>query len=237
MSLTARSIPPLIISSDAQSSVTSVFVAFLVLDLVTQIRVGKVWSFSDEDLAELSFADFPMADETRNPIAQAEAAAVATAFVYLRLEECDMIFGRSLVYWVDNASALHSIVKGGSKNPAINRACSSVHMCAYHAQCFPWFEYIASEANWSDGASRELLDDELSKAKCFSLSCIEFPAWAWSSSLEVVWRRLVDRKLEESQAGKCGTAVGNCSNGAHLWAYEASPGVACGLCHPAEDHY
>ena len=99
----------------------------------------------------------------RNPISAVEAAIAAAVYVMLECKHPGMLAGRSVIHWVDNTSALYSLVKGGSKNEAIDRACTVAHFSAYYLRFVPWFEYVASDANWSDGASRDLLDDDLAR--------------------------------------------------------------------------
>ena len=42
-----------------------------------------------------------------------------------------------------------------------------------------WFEYVESESNWSDGASREGLHDPWVKDNGFAMEVCEVPVWPW----------------------------------------------------------
>ena len=52
----------------------------------------------------------------------------------------------------------------------------------------PWFEFIKSEANWSDGASRDLLGDTFAAEHGFELVMGRFSKDLWVRSLPEVWR-------------------------------------------------
>ena len=106
---------PILIASDAQASVKSVSAAFLAIDLETNRRWGKCWKFEADDLEALGFPGYPLADETRNPISAAEAAAVAMSYVLLAEDDSSTLAERDVVHWIDNTAALHSLVKGGQK--------------------------------------------------------------------------------------------------------------------------
>ena len=42
-----------------------------------------------------------------------------------------------------------------------------------------WFEYVESDSNWSDGASRSLADDPWAKANGFTVEIGDVPTWPW----------------------------------------------------------
>ena len=184
---------PLIIASDAQASGACVSAAFLVVDVEDGSRWGCYWRFDSSDLAALGYPGFPGPGEKRNPIAAAEAAAVTATYKVLVDSYPDRLQHRNIVHWVDNTVALHSFVKGGSKSPPVDRACSITFSLAYRHDFRVWFEFVPSEANWSDGPSRELADDEFSRANGFSLSECCFPKELWLCDLHVLWRQLVAR--------------------------------------------
>lgn len=77
---------------------------------------------------------------------------------------------------------------GGSCNGTIDRACSITYVWAYRLRCKPWFEFVKSEANWSDGASRDLLEDSFSADNGFVLKKGWFARELWTMSLPEVWR-------------------------------------------------
>ena len=195
MQLKCGTLPPLLIASDAQASPEEgASAAFLVIDPVTNARWGRVWTFSREDLDSFGFPDWPRRGpvrEDRNPISACEAAAVAATYWMVAVSGCLSLHGRDVVHWVDNTAALHSLVKGGSKNIAIDRACNIVWISSFVWGFTPWFEYVASKANWSDGASRDLLDDPFAREHGFELSIGEFPMVLWSCGLSDLWNGLV----------------------------------------------
>ena len=119
--------------------------AYLAVDPEDDTRWGAYWNFDADDMCALGYPGFPEVDEDRNPISAAEAAAVATTYFDLgdvarRRASC-----RDVIHWVDNTSALHSFVKGGSRSESIDRSCALTFFRMYAYQSRPWFEYVAFE--------------------------------------------------------------------------------------------
>ena len=56
--------------------------------------------------------------------------------------------------FVDNAAALLSLVRGRSNNHSVDRMALQIHAALFSLECWLYFEWIACEANWSDGISR-----------------------------------------------------------------------------------
>ena len=190
---------PLMIASDAQASrvIGGVFAAVMIVDCDTNELWGRVWTFSSADLEALGYPDFPMENETRNPIAAAEVAAVTATYEHLLNHRPEVIAYRGVIHWIDNTVALHSVVKGGSKNKAVDRACTAVRTICLVARCRPWFEYIRSEANWSDGASRELVEDVYAKENGLTLDVLIFPRWLWLVSLSDMWKAVIRYRVHK----------------------------------------
>ena len=83
--------------------------------------------------------------------------------------------GRIGVWLVDNVPALMALVGGSSRVPSLDEISLLVHagMFALKAQAF--YEWVASESNWSDGISREGAEDEWARRHAFQLSTFTFP--------------------------------------------------------------
>ena len=107
-----------------------------------------------------------------------EAAMVP---LFLR-EYAPLVQRRRVLYFLDNASALHGFVKGGSSNAPLGRSIQIAHLMAAATGAQPWFEFVDSEANWSDGASRRLFLDEFSREHGFRLTRASVPARWWVCS-------------------------------------------------------
>ena len=67
------------------------------------------------------------------------------------------IQGSEVIFFIDNTSALHSLVKGSSRDWWVDRAVALVHLVAAMHDLYVHVEYVESEANWADSTSR-LLD-------------------------------------------------------------------------------
>ncbi len=59
-----------------------------------------------------------------------------------------------------------------------------------------WFEYVESDANWSDGASRMLTEDPWAKANGFTVVMASVPAWPWNPQ-GCLRRRGVEQELSQ----------------------------------------
>ena len=71
-------------------------------------------------------------------------------------------------------------MKGGSSSEALDRGTAAFHLALAVLHTRVWFEYIESEANWSDSASRRLFDDPWCKANGFDLKALTVPSWVWT---------------------------------------------------------
>ena len=57
---------------------------------------------------------------------------------------------------LDNAVALGALIKGSSGAPLVDRAAMVAAVASASLRTRVWYEYIESESNWSDSASRAL---------------------------------------------------------------------------------
>ena len=80
-----------------------------------------------------------------------ERSAVITALTLL-----PGMFAQSDILWfIDNSVALAGLARGANSGIKMDRGCAVFHLLLAHLQADAWWEYVESEANWSDGASRE----------------------------------------------------------------------------------
>jgi hypothetical protein len=189
-------IPPLVIASDAQYTPTpggpgSASGAFLVVDVLSNQRYGAYLKFSLDDLSALGFSALDL-ENGANPIAPCEAVMVALAL----LEVSKARQHREVLFCIDNSVALYSMVKGGSAQPIVDRASQIVHISNYWDNSNVWFEFVSSECNWSDGASRNLGDDKFAAANGFSLKPLNLNQDLWQTPIDSLWE-----KIRESSGG------------------------------------
>ena len=78
---------------------------------------------------------------------------LAVLFTYLTLPRLIMR-GRPVIHWVDNTSAIAGAVKGYSPKWDTAIVLGFLHAVFYKLTISPWFQYVASKANCSDGPSR-----------------------------------------------------------------------------------
>ena len=104
-----------------------------------------------------------------------EAAMVVIFFK----EFGDLARGRRVLYFLDNASSLHAYARGASKSMPVARCVQIAYILAGELHSQPWFEFVDSTANWSDGASRLLFADPFCKKHRFRLRRSSVPARWW----------------------------------------------------------
>ena len=79
----------------------------------------------------------------------------------------DAFRNRSGVWWIDNAPALCSLVKGKSGSSDMDKMTMVIHLLLFSLGCTMFFEYVPSDSNWADGISRQGFDDPWHKQHKF----------------------------------------------------------------------
>ena len=79
----------------------------------------------------------------------------------------------------DNSAALSGLVKGFSGHPMLDAGAATIHLLLVALGARAWFEYVESDSNWSDGASRLLTEDQRAKANGFTIKKGGVPTWPW----------------------------------------------------------
>ena len=66
----------------------------------------------------------------------------------------------------------------------MDRGCAVAHLALAKLRSTVWFEYVESNSNWSDGASREGLKDPWTRENGFSVGVCEVPIWPWTADAD-----------------------------------------------------
>ena len=77
---------------------------------------------------------------------------------------------------MDNVAALMTMVRGRANSPDLDRMAEILQGAMYALGVWIYFEYIESDANWSDGISRSGLQDKWQSANGFQSSHCPFLA-------------------------------------------------------------
>ena len=88
-------------------------------------------------------------------IAQLELAMVFWGF----MRSAAALRGSRGFWYIDNTAALMSAVKGRSNQPDLDKLASMIQLCCYVWNIWPYFEWIESDSNWTDGISRHGHED------------------------------------------------------------------------------
>ena len=160
------------------------------------LKFGGYLEFKETALSawQLTFGDL---EAGKQPIQLCEAAMVPLALV----QWPESFRGRSMVWYVDNASAMASFVKGASANEDLERIVGLFWMLAWHLQVRVWFEWVDSDSNWSDGVSRLLEKDEFSAEHGFPLEAMAGPTDQWRQSWPELWA-FAERASKKRALGK-----------------------------------
>jgi hypothetical protein len=185
--------PPLggaiVIASDAQCD-ASPSGGYLIVDTRTGERVGAWTVFPPEVLAEWGFSQEAL-DEGASPIQCCGCAMIPIAI----RAEAERLRGRQVLWFVDNTSALRSLVKGCSNQAHVDRSVGLAHLVACEFRISLWFEYVDSHANWADGISRELGDDPFARQHGFRVTEVPLCPEPWRGSLSAAWGTLRGQAL------------------------------------------
>ena len=71
----------------------------------------------------------------------------------------DIFAGRESVWFIDNAAAVSTLIRGSSRPEDIDSLAAAVTFQNAHVNHRPWFEWIDSDSNPSDGLSRLGIQD------------------------------------------------------------------------------
>jgi len=86
--------------------------------------------------------------------------------------------GEDVIWFIDNQAACSCLVKGSSTHPDMAFISMCTHLMLSFLQCRVWFEYVESEANVSDGLSRDGISDTWSKQQGWRLAEAQLPDFA-----------------------------------------------------------
>ncbi len=131
-----------------------------------------------------------------NPIMKIEFYAILVG-VISRWSE---LVGHDVVWYIDNTSALAAAIKGSSADPDVAAMAQVLYVLIFACDARIFWEYVESESNWADGASRDLLEDEWAKTNGFFLRRVrEFrvPVGPLLERLEGVMTAEIDGGLRE----------------------------------------
>ena len=87
---------------------------------------------------------------------------------------------------------LGAMVRGCSGSPLVDRSAILFSLMSATVHCRVWFEYVQSDSNWSDGASRLLGNDSWAIAHGFEVVAASLPDWPWTIPISDFLSRVSD---------------------------------------------
>ena len=145
-------------------------IAVVLVDSWLRIRVSWVATIPMELISRWS----AISDKY---IALVEQAAVVMGIV----EALPLIRGRNVLWLEDNANVLGGLVKGANHGEDLDNGVAAIHLLLAHSGTRIWWEYVESDANWADGASRLLAADPFLKHHGFEVRDGRVPVWPWTT--------------------------------------------------------
>lgn len=109
----------------------------------------------------------------KTQIYAAEAYAILAA-VYEHLTD---LKNTDAVFFVDNEAACAALIRGSSTQSDVGAVVNAVHWMLFSINCRPWFEWIDSASNCSDGLSRDGLKDTWKGQQGWKLQGGRVPPW------------------------------------------------------------
>ena len=123
----------------------------------------------------------------KTQIMAAEAVAVLTALVLTP----QALANRELVWFIDDESALSSLIRGSSKAEDVGHVAACTQLAMLEHSCAVWYEWIDSAPNPADGFSRDVIKDKWTLEQGWEIQEIPpeaFPQVAEYTSQEKVLR-------------------------------------------------
>lgn len=120
--------------------------AYLAIDLEDNSKVAGYAEVTKEDRKQWQCK--------KTHIAQIELAAV----INFILRHRRLIRDRDIIVFNDNANAIAAMVNNSSTSPDTSEMACWLHFALFQSNCNAWFEWVPSELNWSDSASRGNFD-------------------------------------------------------------------------------
>jgi hypothetical protein len=91
----------------------------------------------------------------------------------------DQVAERDVVWFVDNEAAVSSLIRGTSRSGDVGHIAAIAQLRLLQLGASPWFEWIDSHSNPSDGLSRDGLEDEWTLKQGWSLGEGIQPPWGF----------------------------------------------------------
>ena len=124
-------------------------------------------------------ADWPAA---KAHIQRVECVAVIIVMVLM----APLISHRNVLWFCDNSSVLGALVKGRSNDPVVHVLGQLMALFLFRINAIVWWEFVESEANWSDGVSRKGSGCAWAKRHNFTVQDVVMPALAAGTVAEAI---------------------------------------------------
>ena len=121
----------------------------------------------------MSRAHFDQLKPRHQQIFPAEAYAVYAAIAH----HLDDLHGQDVICFIDNEAVAAAAVRGTSKEFDVESLIQAIHWMLFSVGARGWFEWIDTEANPSDGLSRDGVDDSWTRQQDWSVQPADDLEW------------------------------------------------------------
>ena len=101
-------------------------------------------------------------------------------------EHLDDLRNADAIFFIDNEAACAALIRGASREPDVGAIANAVQWLLYQANCGPWFEWVDSASNCSDGLSREGTTDAWTQLQDWDVQEGCVPEWNAVTQLKEV---------------------------------------------------
>ena len=129
----------------------------------------------------------------KTQIYAAETYAVLAA-VY---EHIDDMTDADVIFSVDSEAACAALIRGASKEPDVGSIANAVQWLLYQTNCRPWFEWVDSASNCSDGHSRDGTADASTQRQRWDVREGYVPTWNAVTNLKELALKTIGYSEEE----------------------------------------
>ena len=92
------------------------------------------------------------------------------------------------------------MVRGKSRSEKLDVAAMVAHLAFAMLNCRVWFEYVESNANWMDEASRVAGGGPWAQRNGFVMSQVQVPLWPWQEPVAGMVERVRTRLVTSGVA-------------------------------------
>ena len=93
-------------------------------------------------------------------------------------QHLDELRNQDVLFFIDNEAGCAALIRGSTTQDDVGSIVQATHWLLHSINARPWFEWVDSASNPSDGLSRDGLDDAWTRAQGWELDVAREPPWS-----------------------------------------------------------